>query len=128
MTTKTQGPRRGDFIQSEANGTRSRDTGTVASGQNLQAGEVVMLSAGKLVAHDGDLDSAGDVSTPVAGVMFDNVDASATGANADVPGAVIIARDAEVSDADLIFPDESSAGGEKAAVTASLKSLGIIPR
>lgn len=120
MDPKTEGRHTGEFKVSEAPGTLSRATGTVAKGQNLIAGTVVMLSAGKLVAHDGTLDSAGDVQTPVEGIIWDNVDASATGEDADVPNSVYIDRLAEVADGDLTFPTESTAGGEKAAVIASL--------
>lgn len=126
--TLNEGKHRGEFIVSEANGTRSRKTGTVTSGQKLDAGEIVMLSGGKLVAHDGTLDTAGAVVTPVEGIMLDNVDASATGANADVPGAVYIHKDAEVNDAELTYPAESTAGGEKAGVVASMADLGLVPR
>ena len=129
MATKTEPLHAGGFIASEANVTRSRETATVLSGQKLAAGEVVQKDgAGKLIAADGLLDTASDVQTEVAGVLFAAVDASATGANADVPGAVYIARDAEVVDADLTYPTESTAGGEKVATVASLAKLGIIAR
>lgn len=41
MSTNTEKLRAGFFMISEANGFRSRDTGTLKSGQNLQAGAVV---------------------------------------------------------------------------------------
>ena len=124
MTTKTETLHAGVFIASEANGERSREVATVKSGENLVVGEVVQLSGGKLIAADGALDSAGDVVTAVVGIMFDAVDAS----SADVENAVYIARDAEVVDADITYPDETSAGGEKVATVASLAALGIIAR
>lgn len=122
MTVLNEGRHAAEFLKSEANGTRSRDTATVASGQTLVAGEVVMLSGGELVAHDGALDTQGDVITPAVGIMWDAVDASA----AAVDGAVYVARDAEVNGEELTYPTESTAGGEKAAVQASLKTLGIV--
>lgn len=122
--TYTQGPRAAEFILSEANGSRSRENGTVAQGQNLAAGQVVMMSAGKLVAHDGTLDGNDDVVTAAAGVLIHNVDASSTGQNADV-AAAYVARDAEVNGNLLVFPTESSDGGERVAVVASLETLGI---
>lgn len=129
MTTLTEGKHAGEFIVSEANNTRSRATGTVKSGENLVAGQVVELDGdGKLVALAGDLDTAGDLVVAAAGIMFDNVDASATGANADVAGAVYIARDAEVNGGELTYPTESTAGGEEAATNSSLADLGIIVR
>ncbi len=124
MITKTETLHAGVFIASEANGERSRETATVKSGENLVVGEVVQLSGGKLVAADGSLDSAGDVVTAVVGIMFDAVDAS----SADVTGAVYMARDCEVVDADITYPTESTAGGEKVATVASLAALGIIAR
>lgn len=124
MTTKTEPLHAGGFIVSEANGFRSRETATVLSGQNLVVGEVVQLSGTKLIAADGSLDTAGDVVTPVVGIMHAAVDAS----SADVDNAVYIARDAEVVDADITYPDETTAGGEKVATVASLAALGIIAR
>jgi len=41
MTTLTEGQHAGEFIVSEANGSRSRDKVTVLSGQNLKAGAVL---------------------------------------------------------------------------------------
>ncbi len=125
VAPKTEGKHAGEFLISEMpgggdGGGLSRDVKTVAKGQNLVAGEIVMLSAGKLVAHDGVLDTPGAVETPVEGILYDNVDASATGEDADVPNSVYIERLAEVADGDLTFPTESTAGGEKVAVIASL--------
>jgi hypothetical protein len=124
MTVLTETRHAGEYIKSEANGDRSRETGTVASGQDLAAGEVVMLSGGELVAHDGLLDTQGDVITPAVGIMFDAVDAT----GGAVTGAVYTARDSEVVAAALTFPTETTAGGEQAGVTASLATLGIIAR
>jgi hypothetical protein len=41
MTTKTEALHPGEFILSEAEGSRSRDTVTILSGQNLKAGAVI---------------------------------------------------------------------------------------
>lgn len=127
MTVFTEGRHTAEFILSEANGQRSRENGIVASGQNLAAGAVVMLSGGRLVAHDGTLDTGGDVVTPVAGILLAPVNASASGTNAHTPAAYI-ARDAEVNGNLLTYPTESTAGGEAAACNASLATLGIIVR
>ena len=125
MVTKTEALHTGGFLASQANGTRSRETATVKSGENLKAGEIVQDDgAGKLIAADGLLNTANDVQTEVIGVLFAAIDASA----ADVENAVYVARDAEVVDADLTYPTESTAGGEKAATKASLAKLGIIAR
>jgi hypothetical protein len=124
MPVFTETEHAGESIVSEANGKRSREVATVESGQVLVAGEVVQFSAGKLIAADGLLNTAGDVITAVAGVMFDNVDASA----GDVTEAVYIARDAEINDSETTYPTETTAGGEKVATVASLATLGIIAR
>jgi hypothetical protein len=127
MTVFTEGRHTAEFILSEANGNRSRENGIVTSGQNLAAGAVVMLSAGKLVIHNGTLDTGLDVVTAVAGILLESVNASSTGTNADTPAAYI-ARDAEVNGDLLTYPTESTAGGEEAACNASLALLGIIVR
>lgn len=119
MVDKVEGRHRGEHLVSEAPGKLSREVGTVAKGQNLVAGTLVMLSAAKLVAHDGLLDTANDLITPVEGIIFDNVNASATGTDADTE-AVYHDRLAEFADADLTYPTESTAGGEKVACQASL--------
>jgi len=41
MSEKTENPRTGDFLLSEANGTLSRENGILASGNNLLAGAIV---------------------------------------------------------------------------------------
>ncbi len=125
MTTFTEGRHTAEFIISEANHQRSRENGIVKVGQNLVAGEIVQADGtGDLITADGALDSAGDVVTPVAGILIDNVDASATGSNADTPAAYIIGE-AEVNGNLLTYPDESTAGGEKVATVASLAALQI---
>jgi hypothetical protein len=127
MTTKTEGRHAAEFILSEANGNRSRENGTVAQGQTLVAGEVVMLSAGKLVTQDGALDTGGELVTASEGIILDNVDTSSDGTNADTPAAYI-KRDAEVNGNLVTFPPETTDTGERAATVASLASLGIIVR
>lgn len=124
MTTMTEGRHTAEFVLSEAEGQRSRENGTVASGQDLAAGTVVQDNgSGKLIACSGTLNTAGDLVTAVAGVILAKADASA----GDVDVAYI-ARDAEVNGNTLTYPTESTAGGEKAATKASLTSLGIIVR
>lgn len=125
MTTLTEGKHAGEFIISEANNTRSREVATVASGQNLVAGQAVQLSAGKLIAFTGTLNTDGDVITAPVGILFDNVDASSTGANADVTGCVYIARDAEVALDKLTIPTGTD---ENPAAIDALATLGIICR
>jgi len=113
MTTFTEGRHAAEFIMSEANGNRSRESATVASGQDLEAGEVVMLNgSSKLVAYDGATDSV------AVGVIIYK-----TGALTADASFAYIARDAELNVNLITYPT-----GDIAAVRADLKSLGIILR
>ena len=124
-TSYTEARRSAEFIISEANFKRSRESGTVVSGQTLVAGQVVMDNgAGKMTAHDGLLNTAGEVLTAAMGIVMEAVDAS----GGDVTNVVYIARDAEVNQNIVTYPTESTAGGEQAGVNASLAGLGIIAR
>lgn len=127
MTVFTEGRHAAEFILSEANGHRSRENGIVASGEDLAAGQVVQFDTGKLVAFDGATNSAGELLVEAAGILIAPVDASTTGTNADTPAAYI-ARDAEVNDHLLTFPEETSGGNEHANAVASLALLGIVVR
>lgn len=128
LERKEEGRRPHEVILSEwDHGSLSIETGLVKQGEKLEAGTVLMFDGTKLVAHNGVLDTLGDVDQPVAGILLDNVDASETGHNADTP-AVYLARLAEVKDGLVIYPTESTEGGEKAAVIRSLATLFIRPR
>lgn len=119
MTTLTQGRQPGEFLISEANGTLSRDTVTVKSGQSLKAGEVFELdNDSKAVVFNNDSDFG------AAGVMFDAVDAS----SADTVGVAIV-RLAEVkADALIVNSDDSDSTVTKTHAIASLAKLNIIAR
>lgn len=129
MTTLTEGKHSSEFIVSEANGDRSRATGTVTAAQNLVAGQVVQFTGGKLVAQSGAVDTAGALVTAPAGILLENRNASTTGpyGATDWTGCVYIARDAEVQLSALTFPTETTVG-EQALVVAALATLGIICR
>ena len=116
-----EGKHTGEFMVSEANGTRSRETGTVASGPSLVAGELVgiVTASGKYAAYN---PAGNDGTETVAGISYAEVDASL----GDATGQVIIARDAEVRSSDLTY-NEAVAGTITAEV-AGLKALGIIVR
>ena len=122
MTTLTEGRHAAEFILSEANGQRSRENGTVKSGQNLAAGQVVQLDTGQLKAFLGPVDTAGLLVTEAVGIVIYPVDA--TLGTVDVS---YIARDAEVNGKLLTYPAETSIG-EEALANASLALLGIIVR
>lgn len=123
MTTLTEGRHAAEFVLSEANGNRSRENGTLVSGQNLAAGTVLMDNgAGKLTKLTAN-GTAADLDGAAVGILLAATDASA----GDV-AAAYIARDAEVNGNSLTYPTESTAGGEEAAAIASLALLGIIVR
>lgn len=111
----------GDFLLSEGDGHFSRDNVTIVSGTAaMQAGTVVgkITATGKYKQYD---NQAGDGSEVAAGVLYDNVDASA----ADV-AACIINRTAEVASDLLVWPDGSPV--DVTAGVADLKSIGVIVR
>lgn len=129
MTVLTEGQHAGEHLISEAEHFRSRETGTLTQDENLVDGTLLMLSAGKLVAWDGTLDSNG-VGVGVVGTLYGNFNASATGpkGSADWPNVPYIARAAQVQLGDLTFPTESTIGGEQAGGILALEALGIIVR
>jgi hypothetical protein len=122
MTKFTEGVHAAGFLVSESNKTRSREQITVLSGEVLQAGAVLgkLTASGKYVG----LAAAGgtDDSDTVAGILWDNVDAT----DGDIEATAIV-RDAEVNENELVFADELDTG-ERAAALVGLRALGIIPR
>jgi hypothetical protein len=118
MTVLTEGRHAGEFILSEANGQRSRETITIASGQDLPAGAILELSGGKGISYEG------SSSSEAVGVLLDAVDAS----GGDVTGAVYIARDAEVNGAKLSIASDNTAQDGLAAGKTGLELIGIIVR
>jgi len=113
----TQTARNEDFLLSEANGYRSRETVTIVSGTAaLVAGAVL----GKITAtgkyQDYDAGESNGAETAVA-VLCAPVDASA----ADVDGVAIV-RDAEVDHEELTYT------GTEATVIANLLTVGIVVR
>ena len=119
MATLTEGMYPAEFLVSEASGTRSRAVGTLASGNNLDAGTVVgvITASGKYADYDAD---AADGTETAAGVLLAPVDASS--ADAD---CVVIVRDAEVNADELTWTDQAN---DETAGTADLAALGIIVR
>lgn len=121
MTTLTESAHTAEFIVSEANGARSRATGTLIEGQDLAAGTVlgVITASGKYTQFNQDGE---DGSETAAGVLYAAVDASSGDAT-----AVIVARDAEVNGDELTWPADITSE-EKTAGIANLASVGIIVR
>ena len=121
MTTLTEPVHPGEFIVSEANGHRSREQVTVASGQALKAGHVIgkRSSDGAIAEYD---PSATDGTETVHGVLFSGVDAST-----EAKRGVALRRDAEVTQADLTFI-EGASDEQIATAVGELNELGIIAR
>jgi hypothetical protein len=122
MTVFAKGPANEGFIVSEANGSRSREVVTVESGAGtLVAGVVLAMKAAteKYVPFDESATSGAENATAV---LCRSVDATAADAE-----AVVIARDAEVAEAELVFDENATAGG-KADAMAALAELGIVGR
>lgn len=111
----------GEYIATEANGHRSRDVVTLIEGQDLQAGTVlgVITASGKYTQNT----LSGSTGEQVAAaILYGNVDATA--ADTD---AVIVSRDAEVNEQEIIYP-ASATGSQKTAIKTALATHGIIVR
>ncbi len=110
------------FIISEANGNRSRDNAVLVSGQKVKAGQVLgrITSGGKLAFYDND---ASDGTQAAIGISINDCDAT----SADQPIA-ILARDAEVIGAELVWETAGSPAVDQAAGKVDLAALHIIVR
>jgi hypothetical protein len=121
MPELLEGRHAGEFIVAEGNGTISRETVTVLSGEVLDAGAVLgrVTASGKYK----ELDPAGaDGSEAAAAILYDAVDASA----ADAEGVAVV-RLAEVHGEELVWPDGITAG-ERTTALGELAALTIIAR
>lgn len=115
MATMTEARRTGEFIISEANGTRSREEITIAAAAGaLAAGTVLgkITASGKYTAY---ANGAADGTEVAAGVLY----CAAPDVAADQPG-VMICRDAEVA--------ENFLTGIDAAGKTDLGAVGVIVR
>lgn len=108
----------GEFLLSEASGKRSREVVTIDAGLVLEAGTVLGLITADGVYSNYDNGNVDGTETAVA-ILWDAIDTSATGTNADTE-ALVIFRDAEV-DGNLLV-------GSDAAGIVELASKGIIVR
>lgn len=109
----------GAFLASEAEGTRSRENGTLAAG-NLEAGTALALNGdGNYVQVDQD---ATDGTETAVAILYAAADASAAAVD-----CVAITRDAEVNQDELIWPSDMTEGEITTGLT-QLRAAGIIPR
>lgn len=123
--TLTEGKHTAEFLVSEANGTRSRDTVTVTVGAatTLAPGTVLaqLSGSGKYVPYD---NTGSDGSEVAAGILY--AELANAGAEADQDG-VIVDADAEVRDADLVWAAGATAD-DKTVGKTDLRALGIKAR
>ena len=126
MTTFTEGRHAAEFVLSEAEGTRSRDTVTLHGGFTgaglLKAGTVLgkITSGSKYAASPA---SGSDGSQTAIAVLIYPADISA----GDVQAAVI-SRDAEVNGDCLEYEATVDQDSEKTAKATQLAAVGIIVR
>jgi len=118
MTILTEANRTAEFLQSEANGYRSRgtqafDSTTNFAGAAIPAGLVYAIVGGAAVAFDG---GAIDGSEVAAGILYEAVEAG------EVADRAVVVRDAEASRYKLTYT------GTDAQADASLALLGIFVR
>lgn len=119
MTILTEDLQAGAFLASEANGTRSREVGTLAAG-NLKAGTVLALNgSGNYVIV---APAASDGTETAVAVLYAAADASD-----DPVECVVLARDAEVNQDELIWPAGIS-GAQTTTAIGQLAAAGIIAR
>lgn len=112
----------GDFLLSRANGNRSMDTVTVAAGQNLATGSVVgvITASGQIGAYNS---AATDGLSTATGVLYGDCNATTAATQ-----AVIVARDAEVLKAQLVWGAGAATPESKLAAYDDLAAAGIIVR
>lgn len=108
----------GDLLKYEEEILYSRDTITVAAGQNLLLGTVLGMLNNKAVALN---PAATDGSENVVGILIDDVDATID------TGSVMVSRNVTVSDQYVIWPSTLTAT-QKTAALAQLNQLGIVIR
>lgn len=122
MTPQTEGQYTGDWLRSEAQGSRSREEVTILAGSGsdrvLTSGMVLgkKTSGGKFLQLDPDANTGEE---DAAGILLNDVTAPE---GSDVKAA-IIARDAEVNGAGLTWPDDTDL--DQDAAEAQLEALGI---
>lgn len=123
MTVLVETRHPGEFILSEANGQRSRETITIASGAGVIAAGTVLgkvTASGKYVAS---AVGASDGSEVPSAIAIYGADASASDATVSA-----IVRDVEVNGKCLTWHADRDQPAEKAAANAVLANLGVIVR
>lgn len=123
MTTLTEGNKPAEFVMSEANRSRSRDTITIASGAGVvKAGTVLgrVIASGKFVPspHTG-------ADGSQTGVAINLYEVNATSGDVKVAA---ITRDAEVNSVTLSYAASVDDAAKRATKNGQLAAVGIITR
>lgn len=118
MAVSPEGNHSLEFLVSEANGHRSREEAILTSGENLVAGAVLELVAGKYVEHAGATPNGNS-----SAILAYDCDASAADA-----ACVVIVRDAEVKQNRLTYETGSDAADIAIVNTELLSNSGIVVR
>lgn len=123
MAKKTEGRHTGEYILSEAGGTRSRDNVKMASGAGVVEASTVLgkiTASGKFVPHNPAATDGSEVAVAINYARVDATDADAL--------CVATARDSEVKGSELIYSAGTDTKPEKDAVNAALAANGIVVR
>lgn len=127
VTVYTEGAYTSDWLKREEDSLYSRDQVTLVSGSNAagtvtKSGTILgkITTGGKYKPHTL---GAGDGSAVVAGILLNDVDASAADKR-----VVIISRDAIAMQYGLTYGSDVTTSGNRATVNGQLATLGIVVR
>ena len=123
MTVLVETRHPGEFILSEANGQRSRETITIASGAGIIAAGTVLGKVTASAKYVASAAGASDGSEVPAAINIYGAVATAS----DVTVSAIV-RDAEVNGKCLTYHADRDQPAEKTAANVSLANLGVIVR
>lgn len=123
MKTFTEPNNLGDLLKYEADKNYCREVVTVAQGQNLKLGTILgMVEANDQVKAVFSDDEATDGSNIAVGVLLEDVDATS-----EAKKSLMVARDAIVSSACVIFPAEATSD-QKKKIIKDLEARGLVIR
>jgi hypothetical protein len=117
----------GEFLVSEANGNRSRETALVSGPAKFEPGTFLTAgTAGHVKAYNPDTLIAPATPDAAVGIAWEGVDLAA-GETVEI---ALIARDAEINKrlVDFADVDPTPSTNQYTAIFAALKALGIIAR
>jgi len=127
MTILTEGRHTGEHVLSEANGSRSKETGFLAAGFKLPAGAVVAKLDGEYVPFDPTATTGGETPEPTDAATPYGVLYGATDATDEAQKCVVHCRDCEVEGAALTWLEGITDTQQSAAIEA-LAARGVFAR